>query len=78
MGIGVVIGLIFGGWLLSSGLANLRNGVASFNRLRFDPMKYYPRSQMPVRFWLVVSAKLAVGGVLLGLVPVFFVLYKDI
>lgn len=71
--------LVFGGWLFWSGLANLRNGVATFNRLRFDPMQYYPRSQMPVRFfWLVVGAKLGSGGLLLGLVPVLFLLYKDI
>lgn len=41
-------------------------------------MQYYPRSQMPVRFWLVVGAKLGSGGLLLGLVPVLFLLYKDI
>ena len=75
---GIAICLVFGGWLFRSGLMNLWTGVASFNRLRFDPMKYYPRSQMPVRFWLVVGAKLGFGGVLLGLVPVFFLLYKDI
>ena len=77
MAAGFFIGLVFGWWLSWSGLENFRKGVASFNRLRGDPMKYYPRSQMPVRFWLVVGTKLALGALLLCLVPVSLMLYKE-
>ena len=77
MATGFFIGLVFGCWLTWSGLENLRKGVASFNRLRGDPMKYYPRSLMPVRFWLVVGMKLAFGALLLCLVPVSLMLSKD-
>ena len=76
MVVGFVIGLVFGGWLLSSGRRNLSAGTVAF-KWNFFPISRYSRTATPIRFWSVVSAKLITGGLLLALVPISFFLSTE-